>query len=264
MQTSSSKHDQVSTNKRKSVIPTRRTRELDASDPVVDPQNQPVFPGKVPSFLKTETDYDDDVSSGSGDPLGMQWNEEKMFNLAGSEGSPSVGIEDVSQPELARLNAGPSSLTESTDVTASGGKNYMKTPQIDGLLVSRGEGRYEKLIRCDTCGKVCRTSNMARHKRRYCTGVPGLSPRKRGRPWIKGGGPTGVNSGMVSETDFDKNTNADSYGNLDQSSGFTYEKMGNDDNVGKSEEGESFDDMGNIVIKQEPATYEGEFGQSSS
>lgn len=38
----------------------------------------------------------------------------------------------------------------------------------DVMLVSRGDGRYEKLIDCEICGKMCRTSNMARHRKRYC------------------------------------------------------------------------------------------------
>lgn len=60
-----------------------------------------------------------------------------------------------------------------------GVKSYMKTPQIDGLFVSRGEGRFEKLIKCEECGKVCRTSNMARHKKRYCTALPKVSRTKK-------------------------------------------------------------------------------------
>ncbi|KAH3865328.1 hypothetical protein DPMN_028367 [Dreissena polymorpha] len=34
------------------------------------------------------------------------------------------------------------------------------------MWVSRGEGRYEK--HCEICGKVCRISNMVRHRKRYC------------------------------------------------------------------------------------------------
>lgn len=60
-----------------------------------------------------------------------------------------------------------------------GMKTYMKTPQIDGLFVSRGEGRYEKLIKCEECGKVCRTSNMARHKKRYCTALPKVTRSRK-------------------------------------------------------------------------------------
>lgn len=64
---------------------------------------------------------------------------------------------------------------------------YMKTPQVDGMLVTRGEGRYEKLIRCDTCGKVCRTSNMARHKKRYCSdSVPVAAQQKKGKVSVAG------------------------------------------------------------------------------
>lgn len=57
----------------------------------------------------------------------------------------------------------------------NGGKRVLKGEAKEGVLVSRGEGRYEKLITCEICGKVCRTSNMARHKKRYCIRVPGMS-----------------------------------------------------------------------------------------
>ena len=40
--------------------------------------------------------------------------------------------------------------------------------KCEGLLVTRGGSRVEKLIKCDLCGNVYRTSNMARHKKRYC------------------------------------------------------------------------------------------------
>lgn len=200
-------------------------------------------------FIPAEIDPDEDnASSGSCDrPVvegaGLRWNEEKFYNLSGNEGSPSLGIDDVSTPELARLNAASGSRTESPDLTNSGGKNYMKTPQIDGLLVSRGEGRYEKLIRCDTCGKVCRTSNMARHKRRYCTGVPGLSPRRRGRPWVKG------------------DEQADGMG--------TDENMGYEIKVETDETDGGIDDsrknnLNTDNIKIEPVSNDEELGQSSS
>ena len=52
------------------------------------------------------------------------------------------------------------------------GKAHSPVPQpVDGLLVTRGAGRFEKLLKCELCGKICRTSNMARHKKRYCLGA---------------------------------------------------------------------------------------------
>ena len=34
--------------------------------------------------------------------------------------------------------------------------------------MTRGGSRVEKLIKCELCGNIYRTSNMARHKKRYC------------------------------------------------------------------------------------------------
>lgn len=57
--------------------------------------------------------------------------------------------------------------------TRGGYPMYSPDPSADceGLIVTRGGSRVEKMIKCDLCGKVYRTSNMARHKKRYCKAV---------------------------------------------------------------------------------------------
>lgn len=54
-------------------------------------------------------------------------------------------------------------------------RNYAanRTGDCEGLIVTRGGSRVEKLIKCDLCGNIYRTSNMARHKKRYCKAIFG-------------------------------------------------------------------------------------------
>ena len=262
------KSDQAPTNKRKSVVPTRRARETEITPaPLETATTQPVFPGTSSMFLPVKVDLDDDNgSSGSCDRTniemsganihegaGLRWKEEKMYNLSGNEGSPSVGLEDVCIQELGGSNR---SRTESPDLT--GAKNYMKTPQIDGLLVSRGEGRYEKLIRCDTCGKVCRTSNMARHKRRYCMGIPGLSPRFRGRHGLKGVSPADSVLATDENLGYDIviDTASSEYTKIEDNEHNVVEEDTTTDNKRNNHRGNR--------VKQEPMENDDEHGQSSS
>lgn len=249
------KTQHMSTNKRKSIVPTRITREPEIPTTVTEmSQNQPVFPGNKPAFLKSNSEIEENGSSGVNDKVlvddsAIHWNEEKLYNLSGSEGSPSVGVDDISTQDHTKMSVSPYSGGEVSEVATCGGKSYMKTPQIDGLLVSRGEGRYEKLIRCDTCGKVCRTSNMARHKRRYCTGVPGTAPKKRGRPWMKGDDWTG--SDKTSHTG-----DATGYEALTESTA----SRNRDDGQMADSPGE----MAYIEIKAEPVSNDGDYGHTST
>ena len=50
----------------------------------------------------------------------------------------------------------------------SGAQDPGLPPNCEGMIVTRGGSRVEKLIKCDLCGNIYRTSNMARHKKRYC------------------------------------------------------------------------------------------------
>ncbi|KAH3865484.1 uncharacterized protein LOC127867067 [Dreissena polymorpha] len=63
----------------------------------------------------------------------------------------------------------PSSMSSpSRSQQSSGDSTPQESNYPDGRLVSRGDERFEKLIDCEICGKMCRTSNMARHRKRYC------------------------------------------------------------------------------------------------
>ena len=95
------------------------------------------------------------------------WSHDQIHSLSADEGTSAGG---------SPYSEGAVDMSWGEEGQHAGvGKTYMKTPQIVGLFVSRGEGRYEKLIKCEDCGKVCRTSNMARHKKRYCTTSPSSS-----------------------------------------------------------------------------------------
>jgi hypothetical protein len=112
----------------------------------------------LPTRINKSTEQIKDKSEVFGQlsqPKGSTWTQEQLFNLSADNTSYMEGGADMNWAEESHQTGGI--------------KSYMKTPQIDGLFVSRGEGRYEKLIKCEDCGKVCRTSNMARHKKRYCT-----------------------------------------------------------------------------------------------
>ena len=61
---------------------------------------------------------------------------------------------------------------------------FIPTPNMpgdcEGVIVTRGGSRFEKMIKCEMCGNVYRTSNMARHKRKYCKAIHGNT---RSRNW---------------------------------------------------------------------------------
>ncbi|WAR11267.1 hypothetical protein MAR_036343 [Mya arenaria] len=107
------------------------------------------------------------------DQLGIL-NDQSGSNPRSRQGTPNSGIYGA-QNDQTETPLGTQPLSSSN---AGSSKGKSQTPQIDGLLVSRGEGRYEKLIKCELCSKVCRTSNMARHRKQYCAYSPGFSNKK--------------------------------------------------------------------------------------
>jgi len=136
------------------VLPT-----LNRTDTFSTPANQAVFPNNETS-------------------LSSSCSETVIINVVQKQYESAVSPPSV----LQSVQGTPASKSRSlSPVYNASGKNYMKTPQIDGLLVSRGEGRFEKLIKCEVCGKVCRTSNMARHRKQYCLNSPAMMTKKEKR-----------------------------------------------------------------------------------
>lgn len=121
----------------------------------VDPSGQSVYVPSISAFPGTQNSLHEQSLSPSVDN-----------RLDNSLPYDNRGIDELT-PSMNWTEESVAAMTPK-----SGMKTYTKTPLIDGLFVTRGEGRYEKLIKCEECGKVCRTSNMARHKKRYCTAVP--------------------------------------------------------------------------------------------
>ena len=72
------------------------------------------------------------------------------------------------------------------------------SPDCEGLIVTRGGSRVEKLIKCDLCGNVYRTSNIARHKKRYCKAIFGSKVLYRSR-FTEQGNSSSMQSGEVQE-----------------------------------------------------------------
>ncbi|KAH3865666.1 uncharacterized protein LOC127867103 [Dreissena polymorpha] len=158
----------------------------------------PTIVPKVEPQDITDTSTDDESvaasshhSSSPAPPLVVIETKEELSLL------PGYGGVVFPEPSAAPLSDPSRSTRQQASVTTP-----QLSPNPDFMLVSRGEGRYEKLIHCEICGKVCRTSNMARHRKRYCL----LSPKREELP--------GKNSPSVikSEKNSSRSSKGEAYG----------------------------------------------------
>ncbi|KAL4216280.1 hypothetical protein ACF0H5_024005 [Mactra antiquata] len=214
-------------------------------DSVVEDDGMSWKPGKNSSNRQTsigcQSDFDENEST---DPL---------YNTRGSNKKPKTVVHHLYENDCTIVTPFDKSPDESfnwsheTHPTPTG-SGASKVPQMDGVFVSRGFGRYEKLIRCDRCSKVCRTSNMARHKKKYCDNIL----KKRAEKIIQF---ENVQNDIYIDNPME--TSIDSASDLDNSEvkHFTQIKM-SDFVAEKENKSDAHDDsMSTIIVKQEPDTF---------